>query len=356
MLNIVLDNLETANVWSVPKIRPNQNYIIRRFPTFFCCADISIHNSVDNLDSFIYPVLMLEPYIQARALIEYYSLFGFWAYVPDNVIQGLREKRGWIIIDLYGEPISQNDFRNILTSLSDSSDYPNDRILINTVVTQFADYKRVFNFPSFLEMGCYVNHIQSSPSPCPCNPHNRRDLIYPHKRFLLLNNRIDYHAANLLAKYASEYADSFLDSSSSVRGEKSLRLPQALYATDFNIVPEAYVNFDVIDYPFITEKTFRNIKYKKPFIVMGQPNTLSSFHKLGYRTFSPLIDESYDTIGDTNKRFKKLLFEIDRLRKMSKAEFANLLQQCQPIVEHNYNNLIRRMKQTNTWLEGLKKV
>jgi len=354
MVNIVLDNLETANFWSVPN--KLLAHIPKRLPTFFSCADISIHNSADNLDSFIYPILIHEPYIQARSIIQYYSHFGFWAYIPDSVIQGLREKRGWIIIDIYCEPILQFDFYSMLSALSDSSDYPNDRILINSPVSKFTDYKRVFNFPSYLEMSCHVNHVQFSPNSCACNPYKLKDLTYPHKRFLLLNNHIDYHAAELLAKYANEYADSFLDSSSSIWGKKNLHLPQALYATDFNIVPEAYVDFDVVDYQFITEKTFRNIKYKKPFIVMGQPYTLASFHKLGYKTFSPIIVESYDTILDTNERLRVIITEIDRLRKMSDDEFANLLWQCKPIVEHNYDNLMRRIKQTNTWLEGLKKV
>ena len=51
----------------------------------------------------------------------------------------------------------------------------------------------------------------------------------------------------------------------------------------------------MIEYPFITEKTYRNIKYKKPFIIMGQHISLASLHKLGYKTFHPLIDESYDS-------------------------------------------------------------
>ena len=64
--------------------------------------------------------------------------------------------------------------------------------------------------------------------------------------------------------------------------------------TDLNVVLEAYVDNDVLEYPFITEKTYRNIKYKKPFILMGNQYLLQVLLKLGYKTFHPLIDESYD--------------------------------------------------------------
>ena len=354
MLNIVLDNSENSNVWYLQK--PQYEYT-QKLPTFLHDIDISTHNSADNLDTFIYPVLMREPYIQARSLTQSDSLFGFWSLVPDNVIKGLREKRGWIIVDIYCEPITQNDFQCMMRSLSDSSLYPNDRILFNTVVPQFVDNERVFNFPSYLEMSCYVNHIKMCRRPCPgCFPSNEGDLIYPDKRFLLLNSHIDYHLAKLLDTYASTYPDSFLHSSGSNPPKFDLSLPQALYAADLNVVPEAYVNFDMIDYPFITEKIFRNVKYKKPFIVLGQQHLLASFRKLGYKTFHPLINESYDEVDSERERFVRVIGELERLRQMRDTKFNNLLQQCQPIIEHNYNNLISRMKQTKPWLEGLKKV
>jgi len=356
MLNIVLDTSEVSNVWYTRK-PPNKGWFMKKLPTFLHDIDITIHNSADNLDTFIYPVLMHEPYIQVRSLIQNYSHFGFWSLVPDSVIQGLREKRGWIIIDLYSEPIVKSDFQDLIRSLSEPSEYPNDRILLNTVVPQFVDNKKVFDFPSYLELSCYVNHIEFCYGACPgCFPSANKDLEYPHKRFLLLNNHIDYHLATLLAKYASEHPNSFLDSSNTILGKTALTLPQALYATDINVVPEAYVNFDIIDYPFITEKTFRNVKYKKPFIVMGQQHLLASFRELGYKTFHPLIDESYDEVDSERERFVRVVGELERLRQMRDTKFNNLLQQCQPIVEHNYNNLITRMNQTKPWLVGLKKV
>ena len=47
---------------------------------------------------------------------------------------------------------------------------------------------------------------------------------------------------------------------------------------------------------------------------MGQHHTLASLHKLGYKTFHPLIDESYDDIKDTKLRSLAVLREIDQIK------------------------------------------
>ena len=367
MINIVHDNLPHANVWSPVKHDIRQNFgpnCKKSLPTFLHYGyELAFFDSADNLDSFIYPVLLPEPFIQVRSLIANHNPFGFWSHVSDSVIEGLREKRGWIIIDLYCEPITQHDFDAVINSLNDSSEFPNDRILINITSPHFTKHERVFNYPSFLEMGCMVyQKTHNLFSPCLCNPRPGLPPVveYPHKRFLLLNAHMDYPVAHVFAKYAGENTDMFLDSSNGVynsqtwRPTKFLDLPEALYATDFNVVLEAYVDYEVLDYPFITEKTYRNMKYKKPFILMGNQYSLASLHKLGYKTFTPLIDESYDSLGMSIHRSKEVLKELNRLSQMNNYEWNEFMEQCKPILEHNYNNLLSRVKQTKVWLEGLK--
>ena len=233
MFNIVLDNLNTSNVWYPQKSpwyphsppatakKPLTHIPVsahqRALPQLLYCAeDFSIHNSTDGLDAFIYPVSMHEPYIQARALILNQSAFGFWSFVSENVITGLREKRGWVIIDLYCEPISQSDFDDMINALSDSSQFPNDRILINTTSPHFADNERVFSYPSFLELGCLIRELHPNGtfiSPCICKFKNIPEVVYPHKRFLLLNNHEDHLLHSVFRKIIKKNTDSFLESS-----------------------------------------------------------------------------------------------------------------------------------------------
>ena len=102
-----------------------------------------------------------------------------------------------------------------------------------------------------------------------------------------------------------------------------------------------------------TEKTYRNFRCKKPFILMGNRYSYKVLLSLGYKTFHPLINESFDTY-ETRDRCKVVLNELENLRTKTDAQWDSFLRECEPIVEHNYNNLLSRIKQTNTWLEGLK--
>ena len=87
---------------------------------------------------------------------------------------------------------------------------------------------------------------------------------------------------------------------------------------------------------FLTEKTIRAIFYKKPFIIISQYNALKALRAEGYKTFSPMIDESYDDIEDYEGRLYAIIREIKRLNELPEQELQNLVNSCEQIVEHNY--------------------
>lgn len=106
--------------------------------------------------------------------------------------------------------------------------------------------------------------------------------------------------------------------------------------SQFCIVLEAYLNYDtVVDHTYITEKTFKPIYMGHPFVIFGQPHSLSWLHERGYRTFHPHIDESYDRIDNDLLRLKTLIAEIVRINSLSKSHFDSLLKKVAPIVQHN---------------------
>jgi hypothetical protein len=57
--------------------------------------------------------------------------------------------------------------------------------------------------------------------------------------------------------------------------------------------------------------------------------------ELGYKTFHPFINESYDTIDDHGDRMISIVNEIERLCKMDKNEFKSWRSNIEPIVKHN---------------------
>jgi hypothetical protein len=93
---------------------------------------------------------------------------------------------------------------------------------------------------------------------------------------------------------------------------------------------------------FLSEKTFKPIAFKHPFIMVSVPHTLSLLRELGYKTFSPFIDEGYDSEFNDFSRMKKIVNGIKRLTSMSEEELKNFKENIYPIVEYNYNWLRSR--------------
>lgn len=93
---------------------------------------------------------------------------------------------------------------------------------------------------------------------------------------------------------------------------------------------------------FITEKTFKCIAQEHPFILLAPPHTLPLLHKLGYKTFSPLIDESYDSEEDDSIRMLKVVNEVKRLSNLSNEELTEFLKIAKEICCHNYDNLMSK--------------
>ena len=86
---------------------------------------------------------------------------------------------------------------------------------------------------------------------------------------------------------------------------------------------------------FLTEKTFKPISLKMPFIVIGQPLTLKRLQEAGYKTFSHLWDESYDETFDPVQRMEKVCNVVEHLSTMSTTDLANMIKQSFEILEHN---------------------
>lgn len=85
----------------------------------------------------------------------------------------------------------------------------------------------------------------------------------------------------------------------------------------------------------ITEKTYKPIACAKPFIVFSTPFFLDDLRKLGYKTFSPYIDESYDEEVDNQLRLDKIVNEIERISNLTEEEQTELLNNLSAVLDHN---------------------
>lgn len=126
---------------------------------------------------------------------------------------------------------------------------------------------------------------------------------------------------------------------------------KALYLSDFHLLVESHYDcyldniyeFAKEDFnerefapSFATEKTYKAINCKKPFIAVSTPYFLEGLKKMGYKTFSPYINESYDNMTNNKERMKAIVDEVKRICTLPEDEYKELLNNLKPIIEHNF--------------------
>lgn len=88
-----------------------------------------------------------------------------------------------------------------------------------------------------------------------------------------------------------------------------------------------------------TEKIAKPILGRRLFVVFAGQGYLQSLKNLGFKTFSDVIDESYDDILDSTTRWKLAFEQIQNLCNQNQHE---VLAKIRHIVDHNYNLLMNR--------------
>lgn len=97
-------------------------------------------------------------------------------------------------------------------------------------------------------------------------------------------------------------------------------------------------NFDLPELT-LTEKSFKPIKEKHPFIILGVPGALKAMREMGFKTFSEFWDESYDTQESPEVRMMQVSFITEQISKWTPEQILDFKRRVKPILEHNYNQL-----------------
>jgi hypothetical protein len=105
--------------------------------------------------------------------------------------------------------------------------------------------------------------------------------------------------------------------------------------TYINLVTETFFGRNV----FLSEKIFKPLSNLQPFIVLGDYATLAELQKLGFKTFEPFIDESYDLELDPKIRIEKIEKEIKKLKNKSIEEIHNWYYSIKDILLYNQKHL-----------------
>jgi hypothetical protein len=87
------------------------------------------------------------------------------------------------------------------------------------------------------------------------------------------------------------------------------------------------------------------------------PGSLALLRKYGFQTFSPYINETYDTIQDNDLRLDHILEEMKRIQQLPDYEKFQLINQCNLIAEFNkkhffstdfFNHIVKELQDNVT--------
>ena len=106
--------------------------------------------------------------------------------------------------------------------------------------------------------------------------------------------------------------------------------------TSFYLIDHIHSGLDY-DGVFLSEKAYKSFIAKHPFILLARPKSLQALRDLGYKTFSPWIDESYDDIHDDDTRMERIVEEVTRLTNLSDEEWLEIQINLAEIIEYNFN-------------------
>jgi hypothetical protein len=90
-------------------------------------------------------------------------------------------------------------------------------------------------------------------------------------------------------------------------------------------------------YSHFTEKVAKPMLARRPFVVFAGQHYLRNLQRLGFQTFSGIIDESYDSIEDVEQRFIRAWQQVEYLCDLDPEQVYNSLQD---ILDHNQRHFI----------------
>lgn len=139
-----------------------------------------------------------------------------------------------------------------------------------------------------------------------------------------------------------------------VEGFASANILRSISGSDYD---NAYTNVDAFwhivtetvfyyDKLHLTEKIFKPIVSKQPFMLLAAPGNLEYLRSYGFKTFDRWIDESYDTITDPDERINAVVDQIKWWTKLSDQEKYSKMCVMESTIEHNFHHFYNDFKNT----------
>jgi hypothetical protein len=155
-----------------------------------------------------------------------------------------------------------------------------------------------------------------------------------------INSKLSEHSKLHIEQHLTDVNKLIIDNFS-VPGWASADIPRCTNDSLWHIVTETVFYYDKLH---LTEKIFKPIVSKQPFMLLAAPGNLAYLKSYGFKTFDGIIDESYDTIIDNDQRTEAVVAQIAWYCALSVEEKRSVIEAIAPIVEYNFHHFYSEFK------------
>jgi hypothetical protein len=168
--------------------------------------------------------------------------------------------------------------------------------------------------------------LHSLPGTCQAEIHNPGSKLSTLDRLLIKNN--------LSAIDSGLYVDYYVGAGnfSAQFGHFEYKLLQSCF---LHVVNETVFYYDKLH---LTEKVFKPIVARRPFVLAAAPGNLAYLRSYGFRTFDQWINETYDTETNPSKRLNMIADQVERIANLTQEQRHAMHDEMQEVLQHNYNH------------------
>jgi hypothetical protein len=286
----------------------DQEPILEKFitPLLDMCISYPYHQ-VDILVSSEYSPLVDDICKSYSLLTLYYFFHGFAA---------LDWYRGYYALNYNKQIVKQ---------------YNHDFISFNRIITNDRSY-RIY-FVSLLKELRLLDHGQVS--------FNVTDNLFDDWRDEVAdtNSKLSANAKQHIERHLTDISKLVIDQRE-LPGNASADIPRGNDAF-WHIVTETVFYYNKLH---LTEKIFKPIVSKQPFMLLAAPGNLAYLKSYGFKTFDSVIDESYDNIVDNDLRTEAVVKQLVWYCELSDSEKINVMRRLEPIISHNFHHFYGEFK------------
>jgi hypothetical protein len=239
---------------------------------------------------------------------------------------------GFAALDWYRGYYAINYHKTVVRS------YANDFISYNRIIHADRSY-RIYFVSKLLEKDLVSKGLISF------DVNDQSNLTW-RDEILDANSKLSVKSKKHILKNFSNFNKKLTIDGDSIPGNASARIPIHINVMDpdngmknfdsfWHVVTETVFYYNKLH---LTEKIFKPIVSKQPFMLLAAPGNLAYLKRYGFKTFDCVIDESYDDIQDPDQRINAVVDQLNWYCNLTDAEKLDVAEKLEPIIEHNFHH------------------